>query len=157
MFNFSFCGDFTAFLHIFFILSFFHAIQPTYIGHHYSLITFLSSTPPHYFLLFTPIWFICSLCLLPLSALTSVIRCRIELRSPLINSSLDRSWQPQAEAAEFLVVESKKVDLLKYTVLKYNLDVLILCFHFLLFYTSATLHFNGKYCTFHSFTFIWQL
>lgn len=67
-----------------------------------SLINFLSSAPPQNVLLFTPIWFICSLCLLPLSALTSVIRYRIELRSLLINSSLYRSWQPQAEAADFL-------------------------------------------------------
>ena len=74
-----------------------NAVQPAYIGHHCSFIILLSLTPPHCFLLYTPIWFLCSLCWLPLSALTSVVRCRTEPRSRLINSSLDRFWKPQAE------------------------------------------------------------
>ena len=75
--------------------SFFNVVQPAHIGHHYSFIILLLLPPPHCFLLYTPIWFLCSICWLPLSALTSVVRCRIEPRSPLINSSRDRLWKPQ--------------------------------------------------------------
>lgn len=100
---------------------------------------------------FSPIWFLCSLCSLPRSALTSVIRCRIELRSLLINGSLDRLWQPQAEMQSF---PWRKVTKYMYsnTVLKYNFDILVLC----CCYFILLLHFKRNYYPFHS-TVIWQL
>lgn len=65
-----------AFISISLILPTYLLTSATFSFYHFPL------SNPQYFPLFIHIWFICSLCSLPLSALTSVICYRIELRSP---------------------------------------------------------------------------